>query len=322
MAEEQPLPSSKQSNNQQIESNSNIETTDSPSHSIFQSETDIDQNHDSKRIHNESSDNNKSNNNNSSEWNCPSCTFSNQHNGVLCSMCDQSRYNYTTLEEKAWNNALLLNKNNLTEIPQWIKCKTCNKWRNIQIPISTIKTWKPPSNYTCSQSNGEFSCNKPNRIPSAATHSSYELFVLSIQRSLTQLSVKITSQYIRDLNNAMIKQKHDNNLPRKIQLQQTNTIIIDDENEIESENDMEKSSSPGWNCIQCTFKNKHLGNLCAMCDTPKPGSTVTKISDEQYAQLLHKSFEEGRDVSITPDIERIAIGSGPVQGGNNNNNNN
>eukprot|EP01084_Bolivina_argentea_P202647 346204_1 len=100
------------------------------------------------------------------------------------------------------------------------------------------------------------------------------------------------------------------------------TIIIDDENEIESENDMEKSSSPGWNCIQCTFKNKHLGNLCAMCDTPKPGSTVTKISDEQYAQLLHKSFEEGRDVSITPDIERIAIGSGPVQGGNNNNNNN
>ncbi len=95
--------------------------------------------------------------------------------------------------------------------------------------------------------------------------------------NLAMVKSNVTAQHINELNNTIQTYINKNN-ERKLrpQLPKSDTIIIDDANE--NENEREKSSSPSlWTCIKCTFKNQHLGNLCAMCDAAKPGSIINKV---------------------------------------------
>eukprot|EP01084_Bolivina_argentea_P303397 523805_1 len=116
---------------------------------------------------------------------------------------NQSYTNYSTIHSNAWDDVLTFNANNLTQIPQWIKCNKCSEWRTVPISISIIKRWRSPLNYTCLQSNGEFICKRKSVIPSDETHSSFELLALTVQRCLAYLQKEITPVYIKQLKDVI-----------------------------------------------------------------------------------------------------------------------
>eukprot|EP01084_Bolivina_argentea_P063551 116009_1 len=233
-------------------------------------------------------------------------------------MCDEPHCTFDQINEYVWNNVLLLHPPNATHVCQWMQCTKCTKWRTAKVPISCIKTQQPPPNWCCPPNQ----CNKQQTPPSSATHPPFEILALSVQRHLVILKQnglnpqelkKIQDKIYtyKSMQNKQAKQPQPPSTNNRNQIQSDNqrqplakadTVVISDD---ENEEKQPQNTSPQkqlWTCTMCTFKNDHLGNLCGMCETPKAGSKISVMSDEQYAKQLAASFSKGREESMSPDL--------------------
>eukprot|EP01084_Bolivina_argentea_P146482 256453_1 len=115
-----------------------------------------------------------------------------------------------TIDQSQRNN----NKNN---IPQWIQCTECRKWRIILVLVENISEWNRPLNWKCIMNNDEFNkCSLPQQTEMHLyrKYSKMQRVALSIQRHYMLISDEENTKL--GINNKALQNENDD-LKKKIQ---------------------------------------------------------------------------------------------------------